>query len=1179
VKQPQRVAGIEKVMLPVSKKPEPVAQGGPVFYVPFDDGTLRDVVNGQCPDFEDPGSNIPETDRQCDSYVDDGIRGKALHLKKSVQGQYESTYACYTAREKEGKDVKRRYWNFDREKGATEFWVRPCWNIEKPIFDPNDSTGRTILEGLRPYFRVLVGKAPYWNAFRFVEELSQHSQLLEGQSVQYWNEDEWHQIDLTWKVTKADKKNVIVQKKLYIDGKFFWAKEELVEKSTFDQTPCLILVGGGLCTVDAEADIDEVKIYDRVLSDDEVKANYLALFPVEYHIKDTVFFASLSGQQLQVEVRNAGSQTIDGDFNCSLRKYHLAKTVARLPFRVSPPTLWSGTSHLSIPPGQSRFITVPIPSISATGEYYLDCVYVGEGTPKWKRTIRLFAISNQELPSKPETEKLDLDDGICIDCYTGKRCEEPQSPEYSYFQTAGTETCKFPSGQEYEFRRTGTKNGDRFGYLFHVDTKYLGQPHLVVIDYPALDLDSHQHVTDPRTMEIDILEPQGPVVQTGVFTGKEYPCSDIENRLKQHRIIFWPQHEENLITIVNRWEGHRAAALRIYVNRIKGDETKGWFPETNVITPSDGGRLLGLWSEEPTLPGNFGLPRHFYTYGAPYVGPPSIAEFYEALKHMISYLHYTGQNLVVYPIYFYRKQDDVKLGSSRYTGCPVYPSRIEGWPLWGEKGVMHPDDWLELMLRMCEVNHISVIVSFTMLGIPSLESKDGVEPDRYDDPSEVWTHDGSGSLLEERAHEIFKEVLKEYGDYPALKGLSFNVFSLWFEGAPTINLRLRQSKKRTHRYFDEMLWLGYIGGNIVGSIATCRPDLKLVISEWLPTGALGDAFKPWRITDLKAEVNNPQLIRKMYDMVGVRLANHKLLDNELYPRIRIERVLCLSGYRLDNCTHPVLRGFFILRDVYYDEAGRKHEPKYRECCYGLFRKRDNTAAAIYNSYFEGGGLDSYGRPLWPNYDSSLINPSVEQDGNGNWIGTWAPWKDELTKGGFWRFAAPTPGHRYFMENYMLAMAYLDPVQIGIGGSTVGTVGHDVRIEPEPDWPLADIDRYGLPIQNFAKAYRALPAKTFDDVPLTGRSSGPDPHTLGVARQKDGYFYILNKTSNTLWARLNFLPDNATSIRITDLITGKSVAGDGVGQGWQAELRPYELRSFHFDEAGYSLKLVWLSSWI
>jgi hypothetical protein len=102
-----------------------------------------------------------------------------------------------------------------------------------------------------------------------------------------------------------------------------------------------------------------------------------------------------------------------------------------------------------------------------------------------------------------------------------------------------------------------------------------------------------------------------------------------------------------------------------------------------------------------------------------------------------------------------------------------------------------------------------------------------------------------------------------------------------------------------------------------------------------------------------------------------------------------------------------------------------------EGCYEPFIKEDNIAAAIYNGYFEG----------------KVIETGISLTSN---------WGLERN----WHAAAITPGHQYFMENYMLLMTHLDPLHIGNGGLTIGTVGHEEQI------------------QGFAKAYCALPAENF-----------------------------------------------------------------------------------------------------
>jgi hypothetical protein len=1027
----------------------------PIFHLPFE-GNLTDVIHQVDPFYQDKVN-----------YTDDGIRGQALKVCKencNTLVQYEEI--------RQGPNL-----NFNTAEGTIEFWVRPQWDIEKDMGpyaasffvenkswggDPDSSTSLRIIAGGGALFTDLRYDLSNWKGT--------------FQNIRWWNKEEWHHIAYTWEDTTAN---------LYIDGMFFssFNVKELTGQDYF-------YIGRHVGAPDRSFDIDELKIYKRALLDPEIKEHCIKLFPVEYYAKETVFYTTRIGQQVEVSIKNIAQETITGHFRCTANGSTRSKWIELQPKEIY--TFKGAEAPL-------------FPNVADPGEHYLDCYFGISPGPDvyplygWhKRTIRLFAIPSEEQPSKPETDKLELDwdNMIFIDCV-----EVP--PTHPYFHS-DAEVHTWPNW--YTYRRTGTQNGDRFGYQFEIPQKDIdmGRPYLVVVDYPALE---DPNDSDPaRTMEIDILEaPEskyGPVIQTGVFTGNEYPCDwPNENILKQHRIIFRPQTTKNLITIVNRWDDHRAAALRIWIFPIKGDEAHGWFPKTNVITPPDGGRLLGLWWEEPQIYKNFGAPNQ------------TITGFYEALKHMIDYLHYTGQNHLIYPIYFYND--------------PIYPSRIEGWPVWGEKGGWHPDPWFELMLKMCEANNISVVASFAIKTIPSLERDDSYcEIVEY--PYDGFGEEGNGTKLEHRSLLMVREVLEEYGDYPALTGLYFRVFGS-DNPEDIINIRL---KKVCDKHMDWLLWKYYPGGTVTGQLGAFPPppgiNRKLTFLGWMPHPWVTNENNKWNLDYLITQGFTEAVVKQMYDTAGVRIDAQ--VEGE--PNIIFQRGLRFSAYRRSESKYQLIRDFFT-------------KPEYYDSCYGFFNKPDNTAAIIYNGYFEWGG------PTHSFPPATCICMGIDSD-----------FKSELEYG-FWRFAAITPGHRYFMEYYMLAMTNLDPVQIGIGGSSVGTVGHDVRLEDLQT--VADpIEIYGLPIQNFAKAYRALPAKSFTPVQVMPGAG------LCVVRHWGRYFYIMNKKSYDIKARFNFDPETAVSIPITDLSTGESV---GWGQGREVQLRPYELKSFRFDAPGYSVKLV------
>jgi hypothetical protein len=1048
---------LTNAIVPVEEKVGIAPQRDNIFYTPFDDESstiafFTDVIGRDTP------IEYPKSD-----YSTDGIIGKAFSQKDNRELKYA-----------EGS-------NLNPQIGTIEFWIRPEWDIENVLKAPAGFFCENNYWTMQDIAIGIMGRDGGIQAE--VSSLNLYCGHLH--SIRWWNKGEWHQIAFTWQ-TKTGRVDTI-ETKLYIDGMLFSTlscEGSLTGQDKFYIGRIPWGCGGqfGPCV---NFSIDEFKIYNRKLDDDEIKEHYIKLFPVEYHAKETVFYTKRIGQQVEVSIKNIAQQAITGHFRCTINGSTRSK--------------WIELQHNEIYTFKGAEALL-FPYVDDPREHYLDCYFGISPGPNvyplygWhKRTIRLFAIPSEEQPSKPETEKLELDwdNMIFIDCV-----EVP--PTHPYFHS-DAEVHTWPNW--YTYRRTGKKNGDRFGYQFKIPQDDIdeGRPYLVVVDYPALE-DDPDLAKRARTMEIDILEaPEakyGPVIQTGVFTGNEYPCDwPNENILKQHRIIFWPQTTKNLITIVNRWDDHRAAALRIWIFPIKGDEAHGWFPKTNVITPPDGGRLLGLWSEEPQIYKNFGAPNQ------------TITGFYEALKHMIDYLHYTGQNQLIYPIYFYHD--------------PTYPSRIEGWPVWGEKGAWHPDDWFELMLKMCEANNISVVASFAIKTIPSLERDDS-----YCDT--VVYSEGVGTKLEDRLIAMVREVLEEYGDYPALTGLYFRVFgSDNPEGI--INIRL---KKVCDKHMDWVLWKYYPGGTVTGQLGAFPPppgiNRKLTFLGWMPHPWVTNENNKWNLDYLITQGFTEAVVKQMYDNAGVRIDAQ--VEGE--PNIIFQRGLRFSAYRRSESKYQLIRDFFT-------------KPEYYDSCYGFFNKPDNTAAIIYNGYFEWGG------PTHSFPPATCICMGIDSD-----------FKSELEYG-FWRFAAITPGHRYFMEYYMLAMTNLDPVQIGIGGSSVGTVGHDVRLEDLQT--VADpIEIYGLPIQNFAKAYRALPAKSFTPVQVMPGAG------LCVVRHWGRYFYIMNKKSYDIKARFNFDPETAVSIPITDLSTGESV---GWGQGREVKLRPYELKSFRFDAPGYSVKLV------
>ena len=129
-----------------------------------------------------------------------------------------------------------------------------------------------------------------------------------------------------------------------------------------------------------------------------------------------------------------------------------------------------------------------------------------------------------------------------------------------------------------------------------------------------------------------------------------------------------------------------------------------------------------------------------------------------------------------------------------------------------------------------------------------------------------------------------------------------------------------------------------------------------------------------------------------------------------------------------------------------------------------------------------------------------------------------------------------PGGRHFLKALAYDVGMMDALSVTIGDQPLGTLGAEAEA------------------REFAKAFRALPAVPFEDVPGFGAGEGV------VARRfaaRDGtYWYLVNMTDETKSVRPPFAG------QAVDLSSGLAAAARG-----RLDLRPYELRSFHQGKPG------------
>lgn len=152
--------------------------------------------------------------------------------------------------------------NIRAEQGTIAFWVRPDWDGNEPT------------ERYRHFFSIRSGLFYlYWHRGALTFSSTSRSQARHhyapGISVTHWKSGEWHHVAVTW---QRDEKTMKGYKRIFLDGQLVSEASDVL--MDFELTGALI-VGGidGPETFErfADAAIDEFAIWERILSNDEIR--------------------------------------------------------------------------------------------------------------------------------------------------------------------------------------------------------------------------------------------------------------------------------------------------------------------------------------------------------------------------------------------------------------------------------------------------------------------------------------------------------------------------------------------------------------------------------------------------------------------------------------------------------------------------------------------------------------------------------------------------------------------------------------------------------------------------------------------------------------------------------------------------------------------------------------------
>lgn len=401
-----------------------------------------------------------------------------------------------------------------------------------------------------------------------------------------WRKGEWHHVLFTW--------NHQLGTAVFVDGEP--ATSTPIPAWSAKTYPAFFL--GALDQSGQQpwaAAIDDVSIFDRELTADEARREYLKTgqFQIKTKLVDP-FLTAGQKEVVKVELRNPDTAA-KGATQIS---YELADEKAQI--------VQSGTwPDQTLAPGQRILLKIPLNEV-APGRYPFTLKFGQDAAPQMVKGIVEALPAQESLPQEPVVQKLVAE-------------IVPTKPTA---ESGGTRVVNSPLGAYLE---AGPQRHDRFALSFKVQD--LDALHMAVITYPD---------DKPRTMEM-VLQDFGVEdyqAHNGVFTGNEYPLSQ---SLREHRIYFWPHAKDQTLIFMTAEKDHPAAVAGVKIYRL--DHFKA--PERPVaFKGSVPAREIGLYYEDPVLNQNYGLTTDW-------------SGFAESTTRLLDYMASMNQNVLLYPMAWY----------------------------------------------------------------------------------------------------------------------------------------------------------------------------------------------------------------------------------------------------------------------------------------------------------------------------------------------------------------------------------------------------------------------------------------------------------------------------------------------------------------------------------------------
>ncbi len=570
---------MKTTLLPILPVLAGIASGGPLpdllFHAPFDGSAVAAVAKGGA----------------------DPVRAEGIEFAESRFGQaVRLTRAADSALEYSAPG------NLIQERGSVSFWFKREWNDLG--YGPDDRyIARAMFANPTPKGpRNGSGELWFWN---YGDELRVDPGDVRD-SYCTWRAPfgtlaSWHLFTAAW-----NERGV----KMYVDGRFLdgtrdsfspirralYENEGVLEfaRETFD----VFSVGGRDGTEQFDGLIDELRIYAAPLTPEQVREIYLRDVSADLVVTDPY---AVEGRPGSVTARTETAPGVDlSGFRYILRDKE-GKTVAEFREKVSGEPaelsfdLAAGEYLLSVTDGK-RFLGGTAVIVFAAGNPYL----LSDGAARPGVPENLELVQELKLDSVPPPDR---------------------------FRSVGEVAVKHLG--DTPFLEAGSTYGDRFALRLKLDPA--ASLHCVEIDYPD---------DTKRTADIIIQHPNHEFgdyeMQVGYAAGGEYRNT---GRILTHSCLLWSSTPETALEAMTAKAGEPAAVAAVRVYRVKGAA----LPPAR-IGGADEHRHFALYFEDPSLASDFSL----HATGS----DPAMLETF--LNRVAAGMKYTGEDTLAYPGAWYQ---------------------------------------------------------------------------------------------------------------------------------------------------------------------------------------------------------------------------------------------------------------------------------------------------------------------------------------------------------------------------------------------------------------------------------------------------------------------------------------------------------------------------------------------